>query len=899
VTIRRWIREGWGRLRSLVRVDALERGLDEEIRFHIEQQMDKNLRAGMTPDEARRQAYIKFGGVERVKENTRDEFRPSLLQDLLLDLRYGVRALRRAPGFTLVAVLTLALGIGATTAVFTVVNGVLIKPLPFRDADRLVSLKHTAKDLNGGPPVGISLSLFLSYARENRAFEHIGAWSRVTENATDGILPEVATLNVTAGALRALGIQPAMGRWFSDADHAPGALETVILMDGYWKRRFGSDPAIIGRNVSVDSRPRVVIGVMPSSFRFLDESPDLMLPVRIDPVTLTLGGFNFEGLARLKPGVTVEQASADLTRVLPIWVESWPSFPGLDRSAFSQTEPLVRSLKEELVGNVGTMLWVLMGTIGIVLTIACANVANLVLVRAQDRHHELAIRAALGAGRGRLARQLLVESLLLGLLGGSVGLLLASVGLHTLSTIGPASIPRLQEITFDPVVLIFTLVLSLSSALIFGSIPVTRFGGRRLALMLRAGGRTSSDSQERHRARNILVVVQVALALILLVGSGLMVRTFFALRAVPPGFTDPGHVQLARVTISETQIADPARVVRLQRDMIDRLAAIPGVTDVSFTGHVPMAGERSRSSIEREDAPVGDTNAIPPARWFRFIAPGYFQTIGTRLVAGRDFTWVELEDHRPVAVISENLARELWSDPRAAVGKRIREGTGSPWREVVGVVGDVYDDGVHREAPSIVYWPSFMETFQGKAPNVRRTVTFAMRTSRAGSESFLTQVRDAISSVKADVPVTRVRTLGDVYGRSMAATSFALVMLVIAAAMALLLGIVGIYGVIAYAVTQRRREIGIRAALGASRRELEAMFVRQGVMLALIGVACGLAAAAVLSRLMASLLFGTSPLDPMIYVLVTLGFASVSALASYLPARRATLVDPVRTLRGD
>ena len=343
------------------------------------------------------------------------------------------------------------------------------------------------------------------------------------------------------------------------------------------------------------------------------------------PATLTLGGFNYEGLARLAPGVTVEQASTDIARMLPIWVEAWPSFPGIDRSAFGQITPLVRPLKQELVGNVGNMLWVLMGTIGIVLVIACANVANLVLVRAQDRQHELAIRAALGAGRGRLARQLLVESLVLGLLGGALGLLLAFAGLRVLSTIGAASIPRLHEITLDPTVLVFTLVLSLSSALLFGSIPVAKFGGRRLALTLRAGGRGSSDSRERNRARNILVVVQVALALILLVGSGLMVRTFLALRAVPPGFTDPGHVQLVRVTISEAQIADPERVLRLQRDMLERLATIPGVTDVSFTGNVPMAGERSRSSIYREDAPSATS-----ARRHRFAGSGSSRRASSR-----------------------------------------------------------------------------------------------------------------------------------------------------------------------------------------------------------------------------------------------------------------------------
>jgi predicted permease len=894
----RGMREGWRRLRSLTRTDGIERGLDEEIRFHIERQTDKNLRAGMAPDEARRQAHIRFGGVEHVKEHTRDEFRPVLIQDSLLDLRYACRSLRRAPVFTLVAALTLALGIGATTAVFTVVHGVLIKPLPFRDSDALVSLKHTSKDVNGGPPYGLSLSLFLSYAQENRSFEQLGVWSRGTEHVTDGVLPEeVTTLNVSAGTLRALAVPPAMGRWFSEDDQAPDSPETVILMDGYWARRFGRDPSIVGRHVAVDSRPRMVIGVMPATFRFLDEAPDLVLPLRIDPRTLTLGGFNFEGLARLAPGVTVERASADLGRVVPVWVEAWPPFPGTPRADYFQVTPLVQPLKQELVGSVGTMLWVLMGTIGIVLVIACANVANLVLLRAQDRYQEIAIRSALGAGRGRLARQMLAESLVLGLLGGALGVLLASAGLHVMSMLGPDGIPRLREITLDPAVLAFAVGLSLASALLFGSIPVARFGGRRLALTLQGSGRGSSDSRERHRARHVLVVVQVALALVLLVGSGLMVRTFLALRAVPPGFTDPDHVQLVRVTLSEAQIGQAERVLRVQRDMLDRLAAIPGVTDVSFTGNVPMAaGERSRSTIEREDVP---SHGSQPLRWFRYVAPGFFRTIGTPLVAGRDFTWVDLEEYRPVALVSESLARELWRDPRTALGQRIREGDGSPWREVVGVVGDVHDDGVHREAPEIVYWPSLMETFLGQQINVRRAITFAIRSSGAGSDRFLAQVRDAISGVEPDVPLTRVRTLGEVYGRSLATTSFALVMLATAAAMALVLGVIGIYGVIAQAVAQRRREIGIRTALGASRRELQAMFVRRGLTLALTGVACGLAAAVALTRLMASLLFGTSPLDPAIYVFVALGLTSIAALASYVPARRAARIDPVQTLRGD
>jgi predicted permease len=395
-------------------------------------------------------------------------------------------------------------------------------------------------------------------------------------------------------------------------------------------------------------------------------------------------------------------------------------------------------------------------------------------------------------------------------------------------------------------------------------------------------------------------VVQVALAMILLVGSGLMIRSFLALRAVQPGFADPHHVQLVRVAIPEALVADPQHVVRLQRDMRERLAAIPGIAEVSFTGNVPMAGERNRGSIYRDDAAVDEARQPAPLRWFRFVAPGYLHTIGTRLIAGRDLSWSDIDDARPVAVISENLARELWREPAAALGRRIREGDSSPWREIVGVVGDVYDNSLHEPAPPIVYWPWTAQQFYG-APgsSVRRAVTFAMRTDRAGSERLLAEVRSAIGSISPHVALTRIRTLGDVYDRSLATTSFTLVVLAVAAAMALFLGLVGIYGVVAYAVTQRRREIGLRIALGASHRGVQRMFLRQGVTLAAAGVVCGVAGAALLTRLMSRLLFGMSPLDPATYVLVSLGLVGVAALASCVPARAATSLDPVRSLRGD
>jgi putative ABC transport system permease protein len=896
-----WMKEGWRRMCSFARRDTMERGLDEEIRFHIDQQTEKNLRAGMTPDVARRQAFVKFGGMERVKESARDEFRPALLEDSVRDLRYGVRALRRAPGFTAVSSLTIALGIGAATAIFSVVNGVLIKPLPYPHSENLVSLSHMAPGVNVNLPGGLPMSAtqLFTYRDENRSFEEIGVWSSGTATVTEVAEPEkVQSLQVTAGTLQALGVRPAAGRWFSPTDDSPASPETVMLTFGYWHRRYGGDMSVVGRSMTVDSRPRKVIGVMPEGFHFLDTDADIILPYRFDRNRLLLGQFNYQGLARLKPGVTLMQANADVARMIPTWLKAWPSPPGIDPKMFENARiaPALRSLKEDVVGDIGNVLWVLMGTIGIVLLIACANVANLLLVRAEGRQHELAIRAALGAGWGRIARELLLESLVLGFVGGALGLGLTFGALRLLVAAGPASLPRLSEITVDPAVLSFALIISLLSGLLFGSIPVVKHAGPHIAEALRGSGRTSSDNKERHRARNTLVVVQVALALVLLVGSGLMIRTFHALRAVQPGFTMPDQIQLVRLDIPGAQVGDPERVFRMQIDIRDRIAAIPGVASASFTSSAPMEPFNDNDALLAEDHSSAKAQ-IPPIRRFKFVSPGFFQTVGTPLVAGRDLTWTEVNHHRPVAVISENLARELWGEPAAGLGKRIRENPTNPWREVVGVVADVYDNGVHEQAPTIVYWPVLIENFWRDRIRVPRSVTFVIRSSRTGSDSFLNEVREAVWAVNANVPLAQVRTLGDVYQRSLARTSFTLVMLAIASLMALVLGLVGIYGVISYAVTQRTREIGIRVALGAQHSELKRMFVRDGLMLAGVGVACGLAAAFPLTRLMTSLLFGISPLDPATYVAVSVVLVGAAALASYVPAHRATAVDPVEALR--
>jgi predicted permease len=695
-------------------------------------------------------------------------------------------------------------------------------------------------------------------------------------------------------------VQPALGRWFSEDDDTPDSEETVMLSHGYWQRRFGGDRSIVGRTLTVDLRPRRVIGVMPPDFRSPNPTAELILPLRFDRNKIFLGDFSFRGIARLKPGVTLQEANADVARMLPLWLDSWPTLPGIDRTLFRNARfaPNLRPLKQEVVGDIGNVLWVLMGTIGLVLLIACANVANLLLVRAEGRQQELAIRAALGAGRGRIAREMLLESIALAVLGGGLGVALAYAGLKVLIAVGPATLPRLAEVGIDPLVLAFTATISVGAGLLFGLIPVLKYAGSHVATALRGVGRTSSYTRERHRARHSLVVTQVALALLLLIGAGLMIRTFQALRSVEPGFTEPEQVQLLRISIPETQVREPGRVMRVQNEMLDKLAAIPGVTSVGFASGAPLEGFNS-NDVVYADGKTYAAGEIPAIRRFRFISPGYFQAAGTPLVAGRDFTWSELYEMRHVAIVSENMAREIWGDARAAVGKRIRNRMTDPWREIVGVAGDVYDDGVHQKATAFVYWPALMDTFWNDPIRPTRGGVFLIRSARAGTAAFLTEARQAVWSVNANQPVFLVRTLQELYDASMARTSFTLVMLAIAGGMALLLSIVGIYGVIAYAVSQRTREIGIRIALGAEPAGVKRMFVRHGLVLAGIGGTLGLVAAAGLTRLMSSLLFKTTPLDPATYAAVFTLLVLAAAVASYIPARRATAVDPGETLRAE
>ncbi len=813
------------------------------------------------------------------------------------NLSRTVRALLRSPLFTSVAVLTLALGIGAGTAMFSVVYGVLLKPLPFPDANRLVAVWHSAPGINlemlpQGP------ATYLTYREEGRTFEEIGLWQNGMVTVTGLSEPErVPALIVTDGTLPILQVAPHLGRRFTRQDDSPAGPATVMLTYGYWERRFNADAAAIGRPILVDGQPHEVVGVLPRSFQFLDQEADLLLPLRLNRSEEFVGHFNYRGLARLKPGVTVEQANADIARMIPMVLDRFPLPPGFTRKMIDEARigPNVRPLAADVIGDVGDVLWVLFGTVGVVLLIACANVANLFLIRAEGRHQELAVRSALGARPSLIARGLLGESVTLSLLGGVLGACFAYGGIRVLLAVAPDGLPRLREIAIDPVVLLFALGLSLAAGLVFGLLPLLRFSTPRVLAGLKDGGRSASDGRQRNRARSALVVGEIAMALVLLVAAGLMIRTFQELRGVHPGFTRPGEVLTFRVSVPESLEADPAKIARLHEEVARKLGALPGVAAVGQCSALTMDGG-SNDPVIVEEFPLA-AGRFPPIRRMKWAAPGYFETMGNPIVAGRDFTWNDNYGLALVAVVNEAFVREYWKNPADALGKRIRSGP-QEWRQIVGVVGDERDDGVARPAPPMVYWPMLSKSLWEEGTYAARTMSYAVRSSRAGSPTLLAEIQRAVWSVNRNVPLANARTLEEIRSESMAQTSFALVMLGIAAAVALSLGMVGIYGVIAYMAAQRTREIGIRMALGAQRENVSGLFVRHGLVLTGAGVLVGVVAAAALTRLMSALLFGVGAWDPVTYAAVSIVLAAIALLASYVPARRASRLDPIAGLRG-
>jgi putative ABC transport system permease protein len=810
------------------------------------------------------------------------------------DLRQAMRTWRRQPAFAAATIVMLALGIGAATATSSVVKSVLVDPLPYPDSGALVRIVH---NIGGIEQTYFNDAIITTYVENTQAFEPPGVWIPDAPGVTitgHGEPEEVRALRASRGFFTTLGVQPEMGRWFSSEEDAPGSANTAMIGAGYWRRRYGGDARVLGRTIIIDARPHQIIGVMPEQFNF-GGTFDVLLPLRIDPAR-PVPFFRLNGVARMKPGVTLAQANADIARMLEIYFDTYRT----NTARAVRWVPSLVPLKQDVIGDVGGTLWVLTGTFALMLLMACANVANLFLVRAESRRQEFALRAALGAKWMRIARALLVESMVLALIGGALGLAIAYGGLRLLVAVEPANLPRLSEISIGPVAVMLAVAVMLLCGLLFSLMPIAKLFGSRFTAAIDVGTRAMSLTRERQRSQHVLVALQMALALVLLVSSGLMIRTFQALRSVEPGFAQPDRLQTFSITIPPAVVPDLEHVTRTQQDILDKIAALPGVVSTAFTTRLPMdPSERWSAALAVEDKPA-DAGTTPPNRQVKVVSPGSFRTFGTSLVAGRDFTWTDLYEPREVAIVSENLAREMWGAADAALGKRIRQfyGAQGPWREIVGVSGDVYDDGVHQGAPATVYWPGRLDAklFAGYQP---RRVSIVIRTGRAGTGSLLEELRQAVWSVNPNLPLARAATLDAFYDRSLSRTSFTLAMLAIAGVMALLLGIGGVYGVIAYAVAQRRREIGIRIALGAQAREIRALFLRRGTIVVGVGVLLGLGGAAGFTRLMQSLLFGVKPLDPITFTATPIVLAAAALLATYLPARRALHVDPVETMKAE
>ena len=814
----------------------------------------------------------------------------------LRDVRYGLRRLLRTPGFTFVTVFTLALGIGATAAILSVVNAVLLRPLPYDQAEDLLVVWHSSEGL-GYDRIRMSPAIFLTIEAEQTTLDAFGSWFFGSATVTGLQEPETAgVLVASAGVFSALRLSASHGRLLQARDGDPEAPPTAVLSHGYWTRRFGADPAAIGRTVMVDGVSTEIVGVLPAGVGFLDYEPDLYLPVRLDAEDATLLSFDYNGLARRKADTSLEAIHADLARLIPLSVERY-AWTTPERAEEFGLRPNVHPLREQVVGRVARNLWILLGAVGLVLLLACINVANLLLVRAESRRREVAVRQALGGGRSRIARHFATENMLISLAGGAAGILLAMGLLRLLLRMAPANLPRTSEIGLDSTILLATLVASIGVGLLFTLLPLVQRNQRSLSAALRDGGRGGTSGRSRNRVRNALASVQVALSLVLLLASALMVRSFLTLRAIDPGFDRPEEVVTFRLYTPRAQTPEDDEAIEIHRRIVESLESIPEVESVGLASGFTMELRSNTNELYADESRTGD--AFDPSIHYKAIGGDYFEAMRIPLLAGRTIRWDDIADRRHVGLITENLAVRHWGSPAGAVGRRIRHSTEDPWREVIGVVGDVRDAGITSDAPGVVYWPMAVAEFLGSPSWVRRDLAYVVRTGVMPPTSVLPQVRQAIWSVNPDLPLANIRTLDEVARRDMAPTQFMMTLLLVAAGVALILGTVGVYGVISYAVSQRTQEIGIRMALGATAADIKRLGLRHGLLIALTGGVLGSALAVVLGRTIEAALYGVSPSDPVSVAAIVTVLGGVVLLASYVPARRATRVEPTTALRTE
>jgi putative ABC transport system permease protein len=855
--------------------------VSEELRQHLDDQYRELRAAGASHDDALRAMADDVNAVR----SRRPRLRPELIA---ADVRYAFRTLRRNPGFTIVVLLTLALGIGANAAIFSVVNGVLLRPLPYRDADRLMVIWGDLKrpGLNDIPA---SAGEYVDYRDRSHAFEQVAAYDTVGFNLTGGGEPErVEGAVVTTTFFALLGASAQVGRTFAAAEDQPGRDDVVVLSHSLWTRRFSANPAIVGRTIPVDGRPTQVVGVMPAAFQFPDRSIEIWKPFLLDAEALSdnnRGSHGYTALARLKAGISRQQAQADLNVVTAAFKAD---HPGNYRNGFGAT---LRPLQQEIVGDTGRPLMVLLGAVAVVLLIACANVANLLLARAASRRKEIALRTALGASRGRLVRQLMTESVLVSAIGGLIGLGLAAWGVDLLIASAPDSIPRIQEVGVDARVAGFTALVSLATGLLFGLAPALRASRAPLNDALKEGGRAGGGVHGF--AGRALVVSEVALSLVLLIAAGLLIHSFTRLQDVAPGF-DSSRLLTFRLSLPESRYTTFQKGQSFFDEFFTGLRRSPGVRSVGAINALPfsgLGGSRTFHIEGREEKRPEDQTE----EQLRIVTDGYFAAMGIPIVAGREFTDRDALNQPRVAVVNDAMAKKHWPH-ESPIGKRVSFSTNEPhWYEIVGVAGNIKHRALEAADRPELYVPYRQPLFAGWT--VRPMYVIA-RTS-ADPASTVAIARHEVARVDRDQPISDVRTMDERIGRSLSSRRFNMVLLALFAGLALTLAAVGIYGIVAYSVTERTHEIGVRVALGAQRRDVMAMVVGQGMTMTIVGTAIGVAASAALARLMSSLLFGVSAVDPATFVGIPLLLIAVALAACYVPARRAMRVDPLQTLRSE
>ena len=869
--LRRW--------RALTRKDELDEELDEELRFHLERDTEQNMKSGMTPEDARYAALRSFGGVDQSKEECRSARGVGLIDNLVRDVSYSGRVLSKSYAFTIVVVLTLALGIGANTAIFSFANGILLRPLPYPQSDRLVVLDETSRKENGNV-IGGAYPNFLDWRAQNTVFEgiatHFGT-SRFAMSA-GGSPSEIRGSRVTYGLFELLHVSPILGRTFTFEEDRPDDDAVVILGYDLWQRSFGGNPNVIGQKVLISSRPRTVVGVMPRGFRFPEVS-ELWVPLAVTDKIYTRNDHGLETIARLKDGVTIAQAQAEMNNIAAHIEEQNPvTNEGLGVK--------VTSLHENLSGSYREALLILLGVVGCVLLVACVNVANLMLARATARQREFALRAALGASRWRIMRQLLLESLLLAVAGGALGFVLSLWALHLLLKAIPGDLPVWMNFSLDLRVLGFTLAITLLTGLIFGAMPALQTSRVDLNDTLKEGGRGNSGA--RNRARSLLVVSEIAMSLVLLVGAGLMIQSFLRLRQVNIGL-NPKNVLTATVLLPRAKYTGEDQRSAFFKQLIERVRSLPGVEVASATGTLPLGGSDWGRSLTVEGLPVVSVGHAPSVQ-HTVVTPGYFRTMGITLLAGRDFNDADTMKSPNVTIIDERLARQYWPN-QSPLGKRVRFGPpedNEPWFTIVGVVSAVRHQRVQEETRMSVYLPHQKIPIGGMSLVARTAVD---------PHEFIGAVRREVAQLDPDLPVSEVATMEEVVAESIWQPRLYALLFAVFASGALLLALIGIYGVMAFLVQTRTHEIGVRMALGATARDVFRLIVGRGMKLTAVGVVIGVGGAIALTRLMHSLLFNTSATDPFTFILIALLLSVAAFLACYIPARRAAKVDPLVALR--